>query len=295
MIKIKFEKTDDIIDICRDNVFKTVFTKATPESEEALSGFLSKFTELKLSIIMVIANELPIDNIRDRQIRFDINCKTESGELINVEMTMYPDDSEPVRLEFYAGKLFTGQDIRGKEKTFSDLKPTYQISILVKKSFFADEDIVHCFEYYDPERQVSLGGRSRIITVELNKLDKIIEKPVEQMTAQERWAVFFRYVTDTEKRGKINQILEIEEDIAMACQVLRNISKDETERARLMSEYKFETDYQSKIVQAERRGEKRGEERGEKRGEKKGENRILELLESGKAPEEILKLYGKNI
>jgi hypothetical protein len=50
-----------------------------------------------------------------------------------------------------------------------------------------------------------------------------------------------------------------------------------------MSEYKFETDYQSKIVQAERRGENRGE------------NRILELLESGKAPEEILKLYGKNI
>jgi hypothetical protein len=28
-------------------------------------------------------------------------------------MSLNPDPFEPVRLEFYAGKLFTGQDIRG--------------------------------------------------------------------------------------------------------------------------------------------------------------------------------------
>ncbi|GMO48043.1 MAG: hypothetical protein Ta2G_03640 [Termitinemataceae bacterium] len=162
----------------------------------------------------IVANEPPIDNIRDRQIRFDINCEAEEGELINVEMTMEPDEFESVRLEFHVGKLFTGQDIRGKGKTFSDLKLTYQISILVKKILFNDDDIVHCFEYYDPERRISLDGRSRIITIELKKLDKIIEKPVEEMTEQECWAVFFRYITDTQKRQKINQILESQEDAA---------------------------------------------------------------------------------
>jgi hypothetical protein len=188
-------------------------------------------------------------------------------------------DFEPVRLEFYAGKLFTGQDIRGKDKTFDDLKPAYQISFLVKKSFFDDDDIVHCFEYYDPKNKVSLGGRSRIITVELDKLGKIVEKPVEKMTIPERWSVFFRYITDTTKRQKINQIIETQEDIAMACQVLRTISKDKVERARLMSEYKFVTDHQSQMVQAKRQAKK--EERQE----------FLTLLKSGKSVEELIQVY----
>ncbi|GHU06182.1 hypothetical protein FACS1894147_12910 [Spirochaetia bacterium] len=299
MGKITFDETDDIIDICQDNVFKAVFTKDSPESERAMLGFLSQFTGHKISAITIVANEPPIDNLRDRQIRFDINCEEDGGRPINVEMTMEPDDFESVRLEFHVGKLFTGQDIRGKGKTFNDLKLTYQISILVKKILFNDDDIVHCFEYYDPKRQMSLGGRSRIITVELKKLDKTIEKPVEQMTEQERWAVFFRYIKDPKKRQIINQIIEAQEDIAMAGQVLRTISRDKVERARLMSEYKFETDHQSKMVQAERRGraegeaigEKRGEKRGQKRGEAIGENRIIELLKSGKSMEEIIGLY----
>jgi predicted transposase/invertase (TIGR01784 family) len=232
-----------------------------------------------LSVITVVANEPAIDNVRDRQIRFDINCKTADGKLVNVEMTMYPDDFEPVRLEFYVSKLFIGQDIRGKDKSFDDLKPAYQISFLVNKAFYDDAEIVHCFEYYDRERNVSLGGRSWIITVELSKLDKIAEKPVAQMSAQERWSVFFRYITDTTKRQTINQILECEEGIAMASQVLQTISKDEVERARLMSEYKYEVDHQSKLIQTERKA--RSEERKE----------FLALLKSGKSVEEVIQFY----
>ncbi|MCL2443192.1 MAG: Rpn family recombination-promoting nuclease/putative transposase [Treponema sp.] len=40
----------------------------------------------EVTIIVITANEPPIANLRDRQIRFDINCKAENGELINVEM-----------------------------------------------------------------------------------------------------------------------------------------------------------------------------------------------------------------
>ena len=159
------------------------------------------------------------------------------------------------------------------------MKSAYQISFLVNKDFFDDENVVHYFEYYDPEQKVSLGGRSHIITVELNKLDTIVEKPVEKMTSQERWSVFFRYITDTTKRQTINQIVEVEEGIAMACKVIRTVSRDEAERARLMSEYKFETDHQSKMVQAERRGLA------------EGRNEVLALLKSGKLPEEIIGLY----
>ncbi|MDR0622902.1 MAG: Rpn family recombination-promoting nuclease/putative transposase [Treponema sp.] len=257
MAAVRFDETDDLIDICLDNVFKAVFARDTPESQAALSALLSAVTGRELAVIAITSNEPPIDNLRDRQIRFDINCKAAGGELVNVEMSLNPDACEPVRLEFHAGKLFTSQDIRGTDKSYDDLRAAYQIAILGREKFFADGEFLHQFEYYDPARGVSLGGRSRIITVELTKAERVVEKPAEAMSASEHWAVFFRYLTDKSRRRKINEVLECEEGIAMASEVLLRISRDEVERARLMSEYKYVVDTQSKVVQARREGEQK--------------------------------------
>ncbi|MCL2806313.1 MAG: Rpn family recombination-promoting nuclease/putative transposase, partial [Treponema sp.] len=190
---------------------------------------------------------------------------------------------EPVRLEFHASKLFIGQDIKGTDKTFNDLKESYQIAILAKKRFFADDVVFHTFEYYDPEHNISLNGKSRIITVELSKLDKVIEKPVKAMTPAEHWAVFFQYLTDKSKRAKINQIIECQEGIAMASEALVTFTKDEIEYYHQESKLKYELDMQSRVVYARRQGRQEG------RQEEKQE--VIALLKSGKSPEEILKEY----
>jgi predicted transposase/invertase (TIGR01784 family) len=243
-----------------------------------------------------MANEPAVDNIHERQIRFDISCRAQDGELINVEMTLNPDKAETVRLEYYAGKLFTGQDIRGSGKRFGDLKSTYQISFIVNRPLFGDESFLHEFEYYDRGRGVSLGGRSHIITVELGKLEGVVEKAVGEMTVQEEWLVFFRYLSDKGKRGKINEIVKREEGIAMAGRMLLSISRDEDARARLMSEYKYEVDMQSKLVDARldglEEGMVKGREEGLVEGQIKTENKFIELLKSGKSLEEILQLYS---
>ncbi|MDR2701927.1 MAG: Rpn family recombination-promoting nuclease/putative transposase [Spirochaetaceae bacterium] len=279
--KIRFDDADDVIDICLDNVFKAVFTRDTPASQLALSKLVSALIGREVSIIAISANEPPIDNLRDRQIRFDINCKAENGELVNVEMSLNPDPFEPVRLEYYMGKLFTGQDVRGIDKSYNDLQQAYQIAILAKEQFFPDEAFFHVFEYYDQIRRISLNGKSCIITLELSKLEKVVEKPIEEMDVKEYWAIFFKYLNDKNKRGKINEIMEHEEGIAMASKVLMTISKDETERARLMSEYKYQMDTQSKLVHAKRMGIQEGME--------KGRREIINLLKNGKSPEEIIK------
>jgi hypothetical protein len=49
------------------------------------------------------------------------------------------DTFEPVRLEFYVGKLFIGQDIRGTDKSYGNLKRAYQIAILANERFFNDD------------------------------------------------------------------------------------------------------------------------------------------------------------
>jgi len=137
---------------------------------------------------------------------------------------------------------------------------------------------MHSFEYYDPIRSMPLNGRSHIITLELSKLDEVVEKPASDMSVQEQWAVYFRYLTEKGKRCKINEILRHEEGIAMASEVLITISKDEIEQARLESELKYELDTQSKLAYAKR----------------DGEQKIIDLLKSGKSPEEIIREYDAN-
>ena len=138
---------------------------------------------------------------------------------------------------------------------------------------------MHTFEYYDPVHSMPLNGRSHIITLELSKLDEVVEKPASDMSVQEQWAVYFRYLTENGKRCKINEIIEQEEGIAMASEVLITISKDEIERARLESELKYELYTQSRLAYAKQDGNKEGEQK------------IINLLKSGKSPEEIIREY----
>jgi hypothetical protein len=142
----------------------------------------------------------------------------------------------------------------------------------------------HAFEYYDPVCKVSLNGRTRIITLELSKADKIVEKSIDEMSLPERWAVFFEYLMDRNRRAKINEILDKEEGVEMASQVLMTVSRDEEERARLMRDEKIELDYQSAMAYAMKTAVQTTEQ--------KERQEFINLLKSGKSPEEILREYS---
>jgi predicted transposase/invertase (TIGR01784 family) len=276
-----------ILDIRYDAVFKAVFTKDTAKSRGALADLISALIGRTITVETITNNEPAVDDVRQRCLRFDIACKTGKGEPVNVEMAFNPDAHEPVRLEYHAARLFTGQDIHGKDKTYNDLKETYQIAILAKLNFFPDENFAHNFLYYDPDNRVSLGGRTRIITVELVKTEHIIDKPVEEMNNAELWAVFFQYLTDEEKRGKIKEIIKRKEGIAMALDTLVNITQDEIEYARISSLIKSQLDYQSGMVGAKREGRAEGYAEGRVEGHAEGRAEVLELFEQGLSIDEI--------
>ncbi|MCL2191791.1 MAG: Rpn family recombination-promoting nuclease/putative transposase [Treponema sp.] len=284
-----FDESEQLLNICWDNVFKAVFTKESQESRKALSRLVSAIIGRDLEVLGITANEPAPESVHHRQIRFDINCKTTDGEQVNVEMCLNPDDFEPARLEYYGARLFGGQNIRGEGRTYSDLKPTHQIAILVNKTFFPDNDFFHSFEYHDPVRRVSLGGLTRIHTLELGKLDDVCRKPVDDMSYQELWAVFFRYLNDPNMRAKINQIAKREEGIKMAGTVLLGISRNEAERARLESEYKAEIDLQSKLGGAERKGRLEGRQEGWLEGRQERDKELLHLIAKGYTAEDIRK------
>jgi len=253
-----FKNEEQILDIRYDPVFKAVFTRGTAKSRGALSDLISSLIGRTVMVKTIIANEPPVDDIRQKYVRYDIACTTKKGEFVNVEMSLNPAFNEPVRFEYYTAKLLTGQNIHGKKKKYSDLKECYQINILANKNIFPDKRLIHNFLYYDPEARMSLRGITRIITVELIKTKPIASKPIKQMTNAELWAVFFQYLTNSDKRDKITEIIRQEEGIAMAAAALGTITKEEREYFRNLTKLKGELDYQHGMAVARERGLKKG-------------------------------------
>jgi len=82
----------------------------------------------------------------------------------------------------------------------------------------------------------------------------------------------------------------------MAGGVLLNISRDEGERARLMSEYKGAVDLQSKLVNERRKGERKGEMKGRLKGVGEGlETAARNALAKGYTFEQVHEITGLDI
>ena len=156
------------------------------------------------------------------------------------------------------------------------MKDTYQIALLANGRFFEDEELVHKFQYYDPLHNVALGGKSRIIIMELTKAEHIIEKPITKIAAPEAWAAFFQHLTNRKKREKINEILEREAGIAMAGEVLIEITQEDIEWARQLSEEKYILDTKMMIYDAEQEGLQKGLQKGR-------QEKTLEIAKNFKA------------
>jgi len=90
------------------------------------------------------------------------------------------------------------------------------------------------------------------------------------MTTAERWAVFFQYLTDEEKRGKIIEIANQEEGIAMAVETLGTFTQSELEYIRETTRLKSELDYQSHMTHARREGLREGFTKGHDEGRNEG-------------------------
>ncbi|MDR1597002.1 MAG: PD-(D/E)XK nuclease family transposase [Treponema sp.] len=304
MKNVCFPDNAVILSPCIDAVFKLVFTRETPSSRGALAGLASAFIGRKTQVLAVTANEPPVNSLRDRQIRFDIACKLEGGEQANLEMTLHPKSYEAARLEYYLARLYANQDIKGADKTFDGLRRAYQISFFAKENLYADGELIHRFRYYDKRHGLYLGGRTEIITIELRKAAGLEEKPVREMSPGELWAFFFRYGPDAVRRERINEIMGIEEGIAMAGEELLTVSEDEQLQAWLRSaekymQEKYELDRHSEMVYARREGRAQGLAEGRTEGLAEGraegykEAKAEDQEQIRRLEEEIRRLRGE--
>ena len=79
------------------------------------------------------------------------------------------------------------------------------------------------------------------------------------MTDLEKFAVFFEYAPSQEHREKVSKIIESEEVLRVAGNLLMNISQNERERALFRNRRKFQSDLESDMATAWDNGVQEGE------------------------------------
>ena len=77
------------------------------------------------------------------------------------------------------------------------------------------------------------------------------KKPVEALTGEELWAMFFAIGSDPTHRELLQRMISVRRQIGVAVDLLQSISKDEDERARFRARRKFQMDMEHSLIVAQ--------------------------------------------
>jgi len=260
-----FAEDADILPPSDDRIFKTLLTH--PDAKQILIDIISTVIEQKVLNVQIRGIEPPVMDIEEKAERFDVNCTIENGDQVNVEM--HCEERVEVGSKFtnfinkyiyYLTDLHSSQ--KSKSVKYKDLVRTYQITFSTHSVFPERSDFTSWFTLQANDGY-QLSDQINMIIIELDKLDNVFKKPVNELTAQEKWSIFLQFAQDPAHRNLINDIINDKEEVAMAAALLQEISKDEHERARLRSRRMYETDRYSDLATAEEKGEIKGIIKGE--------------------------------
>jgi len=265
-----------------DPIFKSMFTKGTKESDFALKDFISTILGRNITDMQLIPNEEPVEFFDEKQMSFDVNVTFDNGEKAELEMQGRNQDYDYAsRAEIHAAKLLVSNNKRGDNYGAGKV---YQISVV---NFEFDKDDKSPLSWYNMRKETGgrLGDRLNVIFLDLVKIRRLTDTPVEQLSKVEKWGMFFALADNEKYQSYVRRIIESEEAIMAADSVVRKMSKDEAEWFRQNSYENAIWDYNHGMYRAEQRGLEKGIEKG--RSENKIENAKNFLKKSNLSPEMI--------
>jgi len=262
----------DILPPSDDRVFKLILT--SPQAKPVLMDLISAIIKRPITDVVIRNNELPVEDTREKAERLDVNCKTDDGSQVDLEMQASrieeDRDTEHKNLRgksiYYLCDLHSSQPSKGVRR-YDKLAQTYQVTFCSYTVFPNRAEYVNSFSMRHDENNEQLTDAIRVIYLELSKLDEVLRKPVDAMTELEKWAVFFQYANEAKYRETVNRVIKTKEALQMASELLMSVSQDERERAVFRSRRMYQTDLQSNLATAEDRGRAEGKIEGRAEGE----------------------------
>ena len=177
-----------------DLAFKKAFDPDKPSSRENLVNLLNDLLEpqLKRPIVTVktrnVAHNLSGSKV-SRTAIFDLHCKDDMGNLIEIEVQIRKLKNFRKRLAFYASEMVANQSEPGDDWNY-DIKPTYVIAF-ARHKVFDDNRIVHRAAVTDLETGAQFVDAYNFTTVELSKVPFFIKKKSDDLS---KWLFFFRFL-----------------------------------------------------------------------------------------------------
>ena len=237
--------TGELLDPRFDYVFKRIFTAQEEQSKIALIDFLNSILTGRNENIVdltVINNEMPVESYQRKKSRFDIRTIFENGEQALVEMEFKLKDNFFKRSLHNVSRLYSSQAINRLD--YHSLKKSYMVGVMGYNLLDDSFGYLNTFSFRDKQGR-ELSDDMQIIYIELEKTAYLLEKPIEELTNAECWALFLKYASYNDKQSVLEKISAKNGGVRMAVDVLKYISKSEIERIAYEDEILAEIDQEA--------------------------------------------------
>ena len=280
----------DILPPTDDRIFKAILT--SPEAKPFLMKLISGIIGRTVVDATIHSNEIPISDTLEKSERFDVNCKIDDGSQVNIEIQASRMEEGKGgehknlkgRIVYYLCDLHSSQPAKGQLR-YDRLARTYQVTFCSYTVFPQRKAYLNSFSIRHDMDNELMHDAVQAVVIELSKLDDVVIKPPKTMTDLEKFSVFFEYAANPAYRDTVNKVIESEEVLTVASNVLMSISQDEGERAIFRSRKKFQMDMASNFATAI--------DNAKDEGKKDAELKIAQNAKAmGMDSETIIKLTG---
>ena len=241
-----------------DRLFKAMLM--LPQAKPALLFVSSAIVNRPVSTVLVRNSELPVEDTEEKAERFDVNCMIDDDSQADIEMqgSRMKEERDNDHSNLKARSIYNLCDLHSsqssKGKSYDKLIRTYQVMFCNYTIYPERPNFINTFSMRHDEDNGLFHNSVQAMIVELTKLQKVLEKPVNQMTDMEQFCIFLKYADNPEYREIVNKVIDSKEGLAVASEALMSVSKDERERAIFRNRRIALADRESDIITAERRG-----------------------------------------
>ena len=263
------------LDYRSNDLFRYTFGSEDQLSNKILIAFLSDLLGIRIVRLQIRESEPVKANEGEKGIRFDLLVEIFDDQgremVVNLEMQNYRmKGSLSLRSQAYLSRMVSSQIIAGENYEFC---PVIQIMIVNRlPNMKKHSHFTHQSRYCVMEDHILMPDeRCRILWVEMDYLNEMGKKPIEEWRMAEKILYMTRYSLDPEKQEVIQELKEKEEVIRMMeekrMEFLRSTSMDIA-----LMRTRFDEIDEQKIYE---KGQRLGKKIGECIGRRQGEHRLF--------------------
>jgi len=245
-----------------DRIFKLLMT--SPDALPTLLFVSSAIVNRPVTNVLVRNTELPVTDTEEKVERFDLNCIIDDDTQADIEMqsSRMKEEKGGDHSNLKARSIYNLCDLHSsqssKGKAYNSLVQSYQVMFCGYTVFPHRKDFINTFSMRHDTDNGLLHDAVHSTFIELSKLKKVLKKPVEHMTDMECFSVFLRYASNPVYREVVNRVIESREGLAVAGELLMNISTDERERAIFRNRRIYQADQESNMITAMNKAQNKG-------------------------------------